>query len=864
MLTIVEADKDLCKRVVNGNIEPYGNAYLYTPELREVKSLEELSKVLTELEGERRKAVLRDAPRDMGTGRRLKTRYAQVPAEWLCLDWDQPAPEGCPDYVEEPEGAIEFMIDNYWSFLRGVGVHWQLGNSAGIVPSSKKMSIHMWVWLDRGVTSCSRWLGEKKFDSSMTRPVQIHYTASPLGAEVPRRSGLIPGGVLRGVREDPPPTKSGIAFSEGFECTDDLAVQMALELAALRPINGERHSAIRHWVIRAVTVQYPNVQEDATNWLVEQGRDRNEADSEIARMVAWADTNLKSGQLNPDVTLRPDLGFDDDEPDKVLESQVEVDEQCLATLGQSLLETLTEAEDPFDWIKANAIGVARLPGLERERLRDIWPKSKKAFDEAVKSAAKSDAVATSADGVLPNGDWRSLARCYAEGTKGLVYSDQSWFGWNGKFYEEMSDVFVEKACSDYMASRLMLGFTGPEPVAVNRGSIANVVQQLSFDRLVKDLPLAASLVTRMEGIPFENGVLMRNGELIEHSESFFSRYCLGFDYVKDAECPYWLERLSEYMDGDEERILLVRQWFHYLLFGGTELQRICVMVGQPRGGKGTIMRVMERLLGAGNTTSPTMGSFLGGFGLQSAVGKRAILIGDAHLPRKDATTILSLFKTISGEDSVEVNRKHKEALNVRLGVIVMACNELESIKDESNALTGRYSIINFRRSFMGAEDSSVEANIMAELAGIFNWAMKCPEFDRLVETKLGLETKGELIEASNPVRAWAEVELESDVDGKASSSELLNKFQNYYSDEGGHKMSKAGIVKALRQVFPYASVSQWRENGKRIRGLSGVKFICEIGVPLVVEKEGTSGTPTTNVNSNETLRSELGDDEGLF
>ncbi len=137
-VTIVEGDKDLCKKVVNGSMEGYGRAYLYTPELKEVNNLEELSEVLTALESEPRKAVLRDEPKELKLGRRLKARYNQVKTQWLCLDWDRPAPEGCPDYVVDPVGAIEFMVEREWAFLKGVGVHWQLGNSAGFVSS------HFW------------------------------------------------------------------------------------------------------------------------------------------------------------------------------------------------------------------------------------------------------------------------------------------------------------------------------------------------------------------------------------------------------------------------------------------------------------------------------------------------------------------------------------------------------------------------------------------------------------------------------------------------------------------------------------------------------------------------------------------------
>lgn len=253
------------------------------------------------------------------------------------------------------------------------------------------------------------------------------------------------------------------------------------------------------------------------------------------------------------------------------------------------------------------------------------------------------------------------------------------------------------------------------------------------------------------------------------------------------------------------------------------MQRICVMTGQPRGGKGTIMRVMDHLLGDGNSASPTMQMFVKDFGLAGAIGKRAILIGDAHLPKGDQSGVLNILKTISGEDAIEVNRKHKNGVKTKLGVIIMACNELSDVRDESGALTGRYSIINFRRTFMGAEDSSVEDKIKAELPGIFNWARSCPPFKKFVETQLERETKDDLTQASNPVRTWAREELVEDEFSRLTNTELHKAFQKFYEDDP-KRISKGGLVKSLRHVFPYATAGQWRENGKMIRGLVGLKF----------------------------------------
>lgn len=789
MLTIVEADKDLCKRVKDGRLLPYQKAYLFKPELREVADLKGLSTVLKELEREPRKAVLRDTPKTLEQSRRLKKLYTQDPQPWVCLDFDGPAPDGCPDYVQEPEGALRFMIDHHWRYLQGVGVHWQLGNSAGVVPASVKMSWHLWVWLDRPVVCCSRWLSEHGFDRSMTNCVQLHYTASPVGVEIPRRSGFIAGGPLVGVKEDPPPSRSGIAYTEGFECSDDLAVQIAGELVALEPYNGERHAAIRSWIIRAVTVQYPSTQEDATRKLVEWGRDEDLAYSEVARLIAWADTGLRSGELEPDISLRPDLGFEDDDEAPLKGEEAKVQKEAL--LGPGLIEGMVTSSDPFAWLEDNAKRVLGAGAAMQARLRDLWPKGKREFDRILRGASGDN----EGDGE-PN--WAEKAdKFLEERASPLAYVDAEWYSFNGAFWERMEEVFVLKEVSDVIN----------EPTT---SKVSNMFQQVKFSCL-------GGYDGEPVGTPFLNGRLMPSGVLVPHSPENSGRYCLDFDYTQGADCPTWKTALGQWFpDSDRQKIL--REWIHYLITGRNNIQKIMLMVGAQRGGKGTILSVMQDLIGALNYSTPSMSSFASEFGLQSSLGKRALFISDAHLPNRDRSTILDRLKAISGKDRLDVSRKHLPVVKgARLGQIVIACNEMGDISDESNALVDRYSVLKFTTSYIGREDLTLGEKIKAELSGIFNWAMSCPSYRTFTEDTRGKEVKLDMSLASNPVRSWALEACQWEEFGATCTEELYRVFSKWCEDGGLRKpMAKNTFVRKLKGVFGEASVRVVR-NGKEVK-----------------------------------------------
>ena len=58
-----------------------------------------------------------------------------------------------------------------------------------------------------------------------------------------------------------------------------------------------------------------------------------------------------------------------------------------------------------------------------------------------------------------------------------------------------------------------------------------------------------------------------------------------------------------------------------------------LLVGPKRGGKGTIARVLRRLIGAHNVAGPTLASFATNFGLQDLVAKSLAVISDARLER---------------------------------------------------------------------------------------------------------------------------------------------------------------------------------------------------------------------------------------
>ena len=90
--------------------------------------------------------------------------------------------------------------------------------------------------------------------------------------------------------------------------------------------------------------------------------------------------------------------------------------------------------------------------------------------------------------------------------------------------------------------------------------------------------------------------------------------------------------------------------------------------------------------------------------------------------------------SISGEDTLTVNRKYRDQWTGKLPARLMLCsNELPHLGDASMAVAGRFVPLLLTESFYGKEDLTLEDELAAELPGILNWALD--GLERLAERR---------------------------------------------------------------------------------------------------------------------------------
>lgn len=310
----------------------------------------------------------------------------------------------------------------------------------------------------------------------------------------------------------------------------------------------------------------------------------------------------------------------------------------------------------------------------------------------------------------------------------------SFWRWDGACYRETDHDSIQAAIWDYLDAALRYGKEGePLPFQPSRTTVENVSSAV---KAVANLPGnveapawlcdASNRPAPRELMPVRNGLLhLPSGRLAAPSPLFFTLTASDVSFHADAPEPKeWLAFLRQIWPDDQQSIDALQDIFGYLISPDTSHQKIPLIVGPKRSGKGTIARVLTALLGQDSVTAPTLASLAMNFGLAPLVGKSVAIIGDARLSGKaDQSAIAERLLSISGEDAITVDRKFQAAWTGRLGVrFLIMSNELPRLSDASGALASRFLVLTMTKSFYGNEDRSLANRLVTELPGILNWA----------------------------------------------------------------------------------------------------------------------------------------------
>jgi putative DNA primase/helicase len=432
-----------------------------------------------------------------------------------------------------------------------------------------------------------------------------------------------------------------------------------------------------------------------------------------------------------------------------------------------------------------------------------------------------------------------LSRFCHEGIPTLQHFQVAWLEWNGMRWIERASEYLRSEAYNFLDASLVINADTNETHAFDPGKkdvdafmdALRAVQHCRAEFMLSwyNVDARSDYPKARDVIAFNNGLLDvrqwladQSVSLLRHTPRWFSAIALPFNYDPDATCPQWDAFLSDIWDSDTERVLAFSMWCGYLLTQDTSQHRLAILVGPARAGKGTCLRIIESLLGKENVVSPGLTSLATEFGLQPLLGKLAAMIADAHLGHgSDAVAVLERLKTISGEDSITINRKNATQVTVRLSVrFTIACNELVALPDPSGALAGRAIVFPFQKSFAGREDRDLEKRLLGELPGILNWALRglraLRERGQLLQPAAGEQTRLDMRRLSSPVIGFLEDYCTYPAPGSVSCSMVYDAWKLHAERNGHHAGSREAFGQRLLGAAPGVSRKKVGPRGQQV------------------------------------------------
>ena len=331
-------------------------------------------------------------------------------------------------------------------------------------------------------------------------------------------------------------------------------------------------------------------------------------------------------------------------------------------------------------------------------------------------------------------------------------------------------------------------------------------------------------------VNLRNGMLdLRTGELLAHDPKYLSGVQLPIDYDPAATCPTydrWIKEVCpDQVDDLEETCSQMidpsrcptKAVFHY---------------GPSRSGKSTHLRLLEAIAGSSHRSAVSL-HLLSTDRFAAANVYGSILNAAADLSSAHVED-LSIFKMLTGADSIPANRKYGGQFTFRnRALFAFSANELPTVSENSRAYSERIKPFRFDQSFAGREDPAIEDRMMNELPGIFN---------RLVAAWKSRRERGSFRDTAPAVRA--DFEAKSDrvrlwlserglittlPDGNAPSPGqmlptdrvtkprlLAQMFNTWAQEQGGSRMGERKIIDRLTSIDGVVRV----QDPRRVRGLN--------------------------------------------
>jgi P4 family phage/plasmid primase-like protien len=310
----------------------------------------------------------------------------------------------------------------------------------------------------------------------------------------------------------------------------------------------------------------------------------------------------------------------------------------------------------------------------------------------------------------------------------------------------------------------------------------------------------------------------------------FSRNQSPYAFDAAAECPRFVNELIHPAVSADDADLLQR-WAGLALFGYNLPQRFLILDGTPNGGKGTLVRIIQALVGIENTYQLRTECLHERFETYRYRGKTLLIGPDVRgsfLMEKGA----SMLKVLVGGDPISAEGKGLNGDFAMFGTfnIVVTCNSRLRIRleDDAGAWRRRLLVVRYEKPPPAKRILDFDhALLRDEGSGILRWAMAGfvklqEEFRQCGDFKLS-DSQRERIDAllaeSESLRVFLRERVERFQYGDVTCSEVSQAYAEYCADKGWNALPVTVVERQLSdlmlEMFHTTKAHSIERDGKR-------------------------------------------------
>jgi putative DNA primase/helicase len=266
--------------------------------------------------------------------------------------------------------------------------------------------------------------------------------------------------------------------------------------------------------------------------------------------------------------------------------------------------------------------------------------------------------------------------------------------------------------------------------------------------------------------------------------------------------------------------------------------------------------VLSRVVGPVNVCAPTLAGLGTNFGLWPLIARTLAIVSDARLSgRTDQAIVTERLLSISGEDSLTIDRKNRELVTTKLTTrIMLLSNELPRLADASGALANRFVILTLRKSYLGAEDTGLTDRLTAEVPSIAAWALdglrRLRDEGRFTEPAAGDDLRQELNDLASPIGAFIRECCHVRPGVQVECGEIFAAWCAWCDEQGNkHAGTLQTFGRDLRAALPGIGGRNLRDGDTRTRVYTGIDLTAESQFSAQKWRSERSGTRSDPVHA---------------